>query len=58
MPIKGRLDGVVPDLAGRRRGRLRRAVNDLTGLLAATQRIAEQTRQRLSGITPDGRVDR
>jgi IS5 family transposase len=44
-----------PDpLAGRRRGRLRRAVDDLTGLLAATRRIAEQTRQRLSGITPDG----
>jgi IS5 family transposase len=44
-----------PDpVAGRRRGRLRRAVNDLTGLLAATRRIAEQTRQRLSGTTPDG----
>jgi IS5 family transposase len=40
--------------AGRRRGRLRRAVNDLTGLLAATRRIAAQTRQRLSGTTPDG----
>lgn len=40
--------------AGRRRGRLRRAVNDLTGLLAATRRIAAQARQRLSGTTPDG----
>jgi IS5 family transposase len=40
--------------AGRRRGRLRRAVDDLTGLLGATRRIAEQTRQRLSGTTPDG----
>jgi transposase, IS5 family len=48
-----------PDpIAGRRRGRLRRAVNDLTELLAATRRIAEQTRQRLSGITPDGATRR
>jgi transposase, IS5 family len=45
-------------VAGRRRGRLRRAVNDLTGLLAATRRIAEQTRQRLSGFTPDGATRR
>jgi transposase, IS5 family len=44
--------------AGRRRGRLRRAVNDLTGLLAATRRIAAQTRQRLSGMTPDGATRR
>jgi IS5 family transposase len=44
--------------AGRRRGRLRRAVNDLTGLLAATRQIAEQTRQRLSGTTPDGATRR
>jgi IS5 family transposase len=40
--------------AGRRRGRLRRAVHDLAGLLEATRRIAAQTRQRLAGITPDG----
>jgi len=40
--------------AGRRRGRLARAVNDLTELLKATHRIAAQTRQRLSGVTPDG----
>ncbi len=40
--------------AGRRRGRLRRAVNDLTELLEATRRIAAQTRQRLSGTTPPG----
>jgi transposase, IS5 family len=44
--------------AGRRRGRLRRAVHDLTRLLAATRRIAEQTRQRLSGTTPDGATRR
>src|SRR4051812_14125951 len=45
-------------VAGRRRGRLRRAVDDLTGLLAATRRIAAQTRQRLSGTTPDGATRR
>jgi transposase, IS5 family len=44
--------------AGRRRGRLRRAVDDLTGLLTATRRIAAQTRQRLSGTTPDGATRR
>ena len=44
--------------AGRRRGRLRRAVNDLTELLAATRQIAAQTRQRLSGTTPDGATRR
>ncbi|HET6257395.1 MAG TPA: ISNCY family transposase [Pseudonocardia sp.] len=46
-----------PD-AGRRRGRLHRAVNDLTDLLAATRRIAAQTRQRLSGTTPEGATRR
>jgi IS5 family transposase len=46
-----------PD-AGRRRGRLRRAVNDLTGLLAVTRRITAQTRQRLAGTTPDGATRR
>src|SRR4051794_20419923 len=40
--------------AGRRRGRLVRAVNDLTELLDATRRIAAQTRQRLAGTIPDG----
>jgi IS5 family transposase len=40
--------------AGRRRGRLRRAVNDLAGLLEAAGQIAAQTRQRLAGSTPDG----
>jgi IS5 family transposase len=44
--------------AGRRRGRLSRAVNDLTDLLEATRRIAAQTRQRLSGTTPDGATRR
>jgi IS5 family transposase len=50
--------GTRDPVAGRRRGRLRRAVSDLTGLLAATRRIAEQTRQRLSGTTPDGATRR
>ena len=40
--------------AGRRRGRLRRAVNDLAGLLDATRRIAAQARQRLAGSIPEG----
>jgi transposase, IS5 family len=46
--------GLADPVAGRRRGRLRRAVNDLAGLLEATAKIAAQTRQRLAGITPDG----
>jgi IS5 family transposase len=44
--------------AGRRRGRLHRAVVDLTGLLEVTRRIAAQTRQRLSGVVPDGATRR
>ena len=48
-----------PDpVAGRRRGRLVRAVNDLEELLEATRRIAAQTRQRLAGVTPDGSTRR
>jgi transposase, IS5 family len=46
------------DPAGRRRGRLRRAVNDLSGMLATTRRIAAQTRERLSETTPDGATRR
>ena len=62
-----RADGVAaerttagePDpAAGRRRGRLHRAVDDLTELLAATRQIAAQTRQRLSGVIPDGATRR
>jgi transposase, IS5 family len=44
--------------AGLRRGQLARAVNDLTELLDATRQIAAQTRQRLSGVTPDGATQR
>jgi len=40
--------------AGRRRGRLVRAIDDLSELLDATRQIATQTRQRLAGTTPDG----
>ena len=46
--------GLRDAAAGRRRGRLRRAVNDLAELLEVTRRIAAQTRQRLAGITPAG----
>ena len=44
--------------AGRRRGRLARAVNDLTELLAATRQIVAQTRQRVAGVIPDGATRR
>jgi IS5 family transposase len=44
--------------AGRRRGRLVRAINDLTKLLEATRRIAAQTRQRMAGTIPDGATRR
>jgi transposase, IS5 family len=44
--------------AGRRRGRLVRAVNDLMKLLEATRRIAAQTRQRMAGTIPDGATRR
>jgi IS5 family transposase len=44
--------------AGRRRARLHRAINDLTGLLEVTRRIAAQTRQRLSGEIPAGATRR
>jgi IS5 family transposase len=46
--------GVHDPAAGRRRGRLVRAVNELSNLLEATTRIIGQTRQRIAGITPDG----
>jgi len=45
-------------VAGRRRGRLRRAVDDLSELLEVTRPIAAQTRQRLAGITPAGATRR
>src|SRR5215216_2594539 len=53
-----KLDRRPDPVAGRRRGRLVRAVNDLEELLEATRRIAAQTRQRLAGVTPDGSTRR
>jgi IS5 family transposase len=50
--------GVTDAAAGRRRGRLARAVDDLTDLLDATRKIAAQTRQRIGGTTPDGATRR
>jgi transposase, IS5 family len=44
--------------AGRRRGRLARAVHDLDDLVEATRTIVAQTRQRLAGQTPDGATRR
>jgi transposase, IS5 family len=46
--------GVRDAAAGRRRGRLRRAVNDLAGLLEVTMTVAAQARQRLAGNMPAG----
>jgi IS5 family transposase len=46
--------GLRDGAAGRRRGRLRRAVDDLAELLNATRQIAVQARQRLAGTMPDG----
>ena len=46
--------GLRDATAGRRRGRLRRAVSDLAQLLDVTRRVAAQTRQRLAGTVPDG----
>jgi transposase, IS5 family len=45
-------------VAGRRRGRLARAVNHLTELLEATRQIVAQTRQRVAGTIPDGATRR
>jgi IS5 family transposase len=53
-----RANGESDPAAGRRRGRLARAVKDLTDLLEATRQIAAQTRKRLSGVTPDGATRR
>jgi IS5 family transposase len=44
--------------AGRRRGRLVRAVNDLAKLLTATRQIVAQTRLRVAGHTPPGATRR
>jgi IS5 family transposase len=54
LAARGEHDGA----AGRRRGRLVRAVNDLSELLAATRQIVAQARQRVCGVTPDGATRR
>jgi IS5 family transposase len=50
--------GLKDAAAGRRRGRLRRAVSDLAQLLDVTAQIAAQARQRLAGTMPDGATRR
>jgi IS5 family transposase len=50
--------GVKDAAAGRRRGRLRRAVRDLAELLEVTRQVAAQTRQRLAGTMPGGATRR
>jgi IS5 family transposase len=49
-----RASGSRDPVAGRRRGRLARAVQELSDLLVTTRQIAAQTRQRMAGVTPDG----
>jgi transposase, IS5 family len=53
-----RAQGEHDPVAGRRRGRLARAVDDLGELVDATRQIAAQTRCRLAGQTPDGATRR
>jgi IS5 family transposase len=50
--------GISDPTAGRRRGALRRAAQDLADLLEGTRRVVAQTRQRVSGTTPDGATRR
>ena len=50
--------GGLDPVAGRRRGRLHRAVDHLAELLAATRQIAAQTRVRIAGKVPDGATRR
>ena len=46
--LAGRLDG------GRVRGRLRRALSELTATIERTATLVAQARTRLAGRTPDG----
>jgi IS5 family transposase len=50
--------GIRDAAAGRLRGRLRRAVDDLAGLLEVTRTVAGQARQRLAGTMPGGATRR
>jgi transposase, IS5 family len=40
-------------VTGQRRGRLRRAINDLETLIGRTERVVAQTRSRLAGMMPE-----
>ncbi len=40
-------------VSGRRRARLHQAINDLTTVVARTERVVAQTRSRLAGVMPD-----
>lgn len=55
---KRKAAGVSDPVAGRRRGRLVRAVNHLRSLIEATGQIVVQTRQRLAGTMPAGATRR
>jgi IS5 family transposase len=46
--------GIVDAAAGRLRGWLVRAINDLKALVEATEKIIGQARSRIKGIMPDG----
>jgi transposase, IS5 family len=50
--------GLRDPAAGRRRGRLRRAVSDLAELLEVTRQVAAQARRRLAGTMPAGATRR
>ena len=52
--VEGAKAGIHDAAAGRRRGRLARAVHELSSLLEPTEQIIKQTRQRIGGTTPDG----
>jgi IS5 family transposase len=43
----------LPRATGRRRGRLQRAINDLSTLLQRAEQVVAQTRSRLAGVMPD-----
>jgi IS5 family transposase len=38
---------------GQRKGRLRRAINDLQTIVSRAERVAAQTRRRLAGVMPE-----
>jgi transposase, IS5 family len=44
---------VLRGATGQRKGRLRRAINDLNTLVGRTERVVAQTRSRLAGVMPE-----